>query len=187
MSDTTLPSTIDLAAVLPRHRLHYYGGAWQPPQSGRYFELASPGTGESLGRAADGDARDVEIGRPADLDLDGAEVSETLEDRRNFGGIHGRQGCVGANVRPEQWPFGVRRSSSPRLLDCTCQPRCRFGVVVFREGRELAPTGWAVDQHRFSNRQPAESCSQRQLDHAEFREQLRCAGQAHETNLSAEL
>ncbi len=59
MSDTTLPSTIDLAAVLPRHRLHYYGGAWQPPQSGRYFELASPGTGESLGRAADGDARDV--------------------------------------------------------------------------------------------------------------------------------
>ncbi|MFD0668021.1 aldehyde dehydrogenase family protein [Ramlibacter sp. MAHUQ-53] len=56
MSDTLF----DAAAVLPTHRAHYYGGAWHPPHAGRHFDLSSPGTGESLGRAADGDARDVD-------------------------------------------------------------------------------------------------------------------------------
>ncbi len=47
-------------SLLPRHRDHFYGGAWQPPKSGEYFDLTSPGTGESIGRAADGSAEDVD-------------------------------------------------------------------------------------------------------------------------------
>lgn len=49
-----------IRAVFPAHRQHYYGGAWQPPRSGRYFPLSSPGSGEALGHAADGDAQDVD-------------------------------------------------------------------------------------------------------------------------------
>jgi betaine-aldehyde dehydrogenase len=48
------------ASVLPTHRDHYYGGAWHPPGSGKYFELSSPGTGQPLGHAADGSAADVD-------------------------------------------------------------------------------------------------------------------------------
>src|SRR5688572_13303209 len=47
-------------SVLPTRRELYYGGAWQPPRSGRYYELTSPGTGESLGRAADANADDID-------------------------------------------------------------------------------------------------------------------------------
>jgi betaine-aldehyde dehydrogenase len=45
--------------ILPVHRDLYYGGAWHAPQMGKYFELFSPGTGESIGRAADGSVADV--------------------------------------------------------------------------------------------------------------------------------
>jgi len=46
-------------SLLPTHRDLYYAGAWHRPLSGKYFDLISPGTGESLGRAADGSADDV--------------------------------------------------------------------------------------------------------------------------------
>ena len=46
--------------VLPTHRDLYYGGAWHPPIAGRSFELTSPGSGESLGRAADATQEDVD-------------------------------------------------------------------------------------------------------------------------------
>jgi len=46
--------------VLPTHRELYYGGAWHPPSSGTYFEVTSPGSGESLGRVADASAADVD-------------------------------------------------------------------------------------------------------------------------------
>ena len=45
--------------VLPTHRDLYYGGAWHRPLSGKHYEITSPGSGESLGRAADGSADDV--------------------------------------------------------------------------------------------------------------------------------
>ena len=51
---------IDSRTVLPAHRDHYYAGGWQRPLSGGYFDLTSPGSGESLGRAADGSAADVD-------------------------------------------------------------------------------------------------------------------------------
>ena len=44
---------------LPSHREPYYAGAWQKP-SGRYVEVTSPGTGESLGKVVDGSVADAE-------------------------------------------------------------------------------------------------------------------------------
>ena len=46
--------------VLPKNRGAYYGGAWHEPQSGRYVETISPGTGLSLGKVADSTAEDVD-------------------------------------------------------------------------------------------------------------------------------
>ena len=49
-----------VASFLPTHRDLYYGGAWRAPLSGKYFDVISPGTGESLGRVADGSMADVD-------------------------------------------------------------------------------------------------------------------------------
>lgn len=46
--------------TLPEHRDLYYGGAWQAPKQGRYFDTLSPATGEVLGQVAEGTAEDVE-------------------------------------------------------------------------------------------------------------------------------
>jgi betaine-aldehyde dehydrogenase len=45
---------------LPEHRDAFYGGEWHKPKSGRYVDSINPGTGESLGPFADGDAADIE-------------------------------------------------------------------------------------------------------------------------------
>src|SRR6266545_436642 len=45
---------------LPARRDLYYGGAWHAPSAGRYVELTSPGSGESLGRVAEAGAQDVQ-------------------------------------------------------------------------------------------------------------------------------
>lgn len=46
--------------VLPTHRDLFYGGAWHAPKSGRYVEIFSPSTGQSLGKAADAGAADAD-------------------------------------------------------------------------------------------------------------------------------
>jgi betaine-aldehyde dehydrogenase len=46
--------------LLPKHRDLFYGGAWHRPVAGAYYELSSPGSGESLGQAADASAADVD-------------------------------------------------------------------------------------------------------------------------------
>src|SRR5712691_7202961 len=48
------------ALNLPAHRGPYYAGKWQKPKAGRYIEVTSPGTGESLGKVVDGTAADAE-------------------------------------------------------------------------------------------------------------------------------
>ena len=53
-----MPATPELD--LPTHRDIYYGGRWNAPKSGRYFESISPGTGMSLGKVADAGAEDVD-------------------------------------------------------------------------------------------------------------------------------
>jgi len=45
---------------LPIQRGVYYGGRWHEPKSGRYAEQTNPGTGDSLGRAADSGAEDID-------------------------------------------------------------------------------------------------------------------------------
>ena len=45
---------------LPSHRDPYYGGKWQKPAAGRYVEVTSPSTGESLGQVVDGTVADAE-------------------------------------------------------------------------------------------------------------------------------
>jgi betaine-aldehyde dehydrogenase len=45
---------------LPEKRDHFYGGAWHAPADGRYVDVRSPSTGESLGRIAEGSAADVD-------------------------------------------------------------------------------------------------------------------------------
>src|SRR6266478_1678469 len=49
-----------LAPNLPSHRDPYYAGKWQKPAAGRYAEVTSPGTGESLGKVVDGSPADAE-------------------------------------------------------------------------------------------------------------------------------
>ncbi len=52
-----------LAAIklnLPIQRGAYYGGTWHEPKNGRYAEQTNPGTGDSLGRAADSGAEDID-------------------------------------------------------------------------------------------------------------------------------
>jgi betaine-aldehyde dehydrogenase len=52
-----------LAAIklrLPAQRGVYYGGKWHEPKSGRAIDQINPGTGESLGRAADCGADDID-------------------------------------------------------------------------------------------------------------------------------
>src|ERR1043166_4104657 len=44
----------------PEHRTCYYGGAWHAPLSGSMADTINPGTGESLGKVADGGAADVD-------------------------------------------------------------------------------------------------------------------------------
>lgn len=44
---------------LPKHREPYYAGQWQKPD-GRYVEVTSPGTGESLGQVVEGTAADAQ-------------------------------------------------------------------------------------------------------------------------------
>src|SRR3981081_3761422 len=44
---------------LPAHRDPYYAGGWQKP-AGRYVEVTSPGTGESLGKVVEGDGADAQ-------------------------------------------------------------------------------------------------------------------------------
>jgi betaine-aldehyde dehydrogenase len=50
---------IDPASVLPGHRGLYYGGAWHEAEGGARFPVTSPGSGASLGEAADASADDV--------------------------------------------------------------------------------------------------------------------------------
>jgi betaine-aldehyde dehydrogenase len=45
---------------LPEHRDAFYGGEWHEPKSGRHVDSMNPGTGESLGPFADGDAADID-------------------------------------------------------------------------------------------------------------------------------
>src|SRR5262245_53014268 len=45
---------------LPTHRGAYYGGKWHEPKSGRTTDQINPGTGESLGHAADCGADDID-------------------------------------------------------------------------------------------------------------------------------
>src|SRR3954447_3962004 len=42
--------------VLPKNRGAYYGGAWHDPKSGTFIDKISPGTGQSLGKVAEGGA-----------------------------------------------------------------------------------------------------------------------------------
>ena len=53
------PAKIDTTLKLPLNRGCYYGGAWHAPKSGREADSINPGTGESLGKAADGGAADA--------------------------------------------------------------------------------------------------------------------------------
>src|SRR5438477_10764924 len=53
------PVAVTARLTLPKHRGCYYGGAWHAPKSGREADSINPGTGESLGKAADGGAADA--------------------------------------------------------------------------------------------------------------------------------
>src|SRR3954447_7680963 len=54
------PANIDTTLKLPVNRGCYYGGAWHAPKSGREAHTINPGTGETLGKVADGGAADVD-------------------------------------------------------------------------------------------------------------------------------
>jgi hypothetical protein len=45
-------------SALPANRGLYYDGGWHEAKSGRHLAVESPGTAESLGETADGDATD---------------------------------------------------------------------------------------------------------------------------------
>ena len=45
---------------LPKNRGAYYDGQWHEPKAGRYVDTLNPGTGESLGKVAEGTPEDVD-------------------------------------------------------------------------------------------------------------------------------
>lgn len=57
--DARRTPAIDPASVLPQNRNLYYGGAWHDAAGGATYALTSPGSGASLGVAADGGMDDV--------------------------------------------------------------------------------------------------------------------------------
>ena len=60
---TTAAPQFPLSAIklnLPKNRGAYYDGQWHEPKAGRYVDAINPGTGETLGRVADGTAEDVD-------------------------------------------------------------------------------------------------------------------------------
>ena len=61
MTDAKLKPEIDpkIAAVLPKHRDLYYGGAWHQPKGG-YADTYNPATGVSLGPCAEANAADID-------------------------------------------------------------------------------------------------------------------------------
>src|SRR3989442_13642442 len=59
MTTAVSPKSLEAQALaLPDHRDLYYGGKWH--KAPRYVDATSPGTGESLGKAADASAADVD-------------------------------------------------------------------------------------------------------------------------------
>jgi betaine-aldehyde dehydrogenase len=54
------PAEREAAIALPERRDLFYGGGWHAPRLGRYFDVTSPATGRSLGKAAEGTAEDVD-------------------------------------------------------------------------------------------------------------------------------
>jgi len=51
------------SVVLPKNRGAFYGGAWHEPKAGRYVDTLNPGTGQSLGKVAEGCADDIDAPR----------------------------------------------------------------------------------------------------------------------------
>jgi betaine-aldehyde dehydrogenase len=61
MNTPVAPSSLtSIKLNLPTKRGAYYGGKWHEPKGGRTVEQVSPGTGESLGPAADCGADDID-------------------------------------------------------------------------------------------------------------------------------
>jgi betaine-aldehyde dehydrogenase len=56
----SVPKAQPHALNLPSHRDPYYAGKWHKAKSDRYVDTISPGTGESLGKVADGSVADAE-------------------------------------------------------------------------------------------------------------------------------
>jgi betaine-aldehyde dehydrogenase len=59
MANPASDSAGKVQAALPKHRSLYYAGSWQEPLGG-YSHTLNPGTGESLGPAAEANAQDVD-------------------------------------------------------------------------------------------------------------------------------
>jgi len=64
---------------LPAHREPYYAGKWQKPE-GRYVEVTSPGTGESLGKVVEGNAADAQAAIAAAKELVALKGGATMFD-----------------------------------------------------------------------------------------------------------
>lgn len=60
VTDTNI-AAVPTDASLPHNREAYYGGQWHRPRDGRYVEIISPGTGQSLGQAAECGAADMDM------------------------------------------------------------------------------------------------------------------------------
>jgi betaine-aldehyde dehydrogenase len=61
MNTPVSPSSLaSIKLNLPGNRGAYYGGKWHEPKSGRTVDQVNPGTGESLGSAADCGAQDID-------------------------------------------------------------------------------------------------------------------------------
>jgi betaine-aldehyde dehydrogenase len=58
---TRFPNSLaSIKLNLPTRRGAYYGGKWHEPKTVRYVEQTNPGTGDSLGKAADSGAEDID-------------------------------------------------------------------------------------------------------------------------------
>jgi hypothetical protein len=100
------------ALRLPEQRDLYYGGAWHSPRSGRYADVRSPATDESLGPVAEASEADAALA-----------VSAAQEASGSGAGSHPWNGrsCCGASAKcsaimPRNSPCSMRLIAATRFV-----------------------------------------------------------------------
>src|SRR5436305_12110877 len=140
--------------TLPQHRGCYYGGAWHAPLSGREADTINPGTGESLGKVADGDAADadaaVAVAKAAFKEWRNVPPLERAKMLRRIAEVLRAHAQELAMIDAADWGNPVREMVSDALV-AAAQTEFFAGLVTEMKGSSVPMGPGAVN---FSVREP---------------------------------